>query len=609
MRSSAPRVGVRSWKRGAVCLLRRGSVAWLLPLVLGAACGGEDVDASDPCAEVTCSDHGTCFAAGSSASCQCDEGFQPSGLACTEITVEPGIAAVEPAMVLLTQGDTVTVSVRLHAGVGNEDPADIQVLAPDGTLLAEVTDPSEPRLYDVDIGWDDMEALSPISFLESEERVLTVRATGEDGLLEERDLPVLLTCGGYGACEGECRLEIDMRVNDTPASCSCGLWECGGGTYPQACFSNPAAHLFVAKPDLDMLLEKPSEDLEAGGFFFMHGLCRPVTVEIQGGISVRFPKKSFKVKFDRSTWYPLDPFPAGPGETLPEDPVGFKQMVFKAQWIDGTLSRDRLTGDLLRGIGGLAPRVTYAHLVLNGGYYGLFALTEAVETDFFKRMGLHGDGNLYKAVNHNANFAKKDNVLAGYEKKANVAAASDDLEQLLAAIAAAPAGFVEFEALVGPLLDLDGYLRFVAANVFANNQDTFTKNYYLYHEADKPDLGFYIVNWDADATFGISWDGTDFPASQGTLWGKKNSLSSKLAKIPEYAAQYTGILWSLLEDPVAADASALLDAIVAHVGTDYRYEECRWSKPTGFEQEVVRIRAYLRERRGFLEEMLEDRDP
>ena len=52
------------------------NVAWVLML---ASCNDP---ASDPCEGVACSDRGTCVAVGSSPQCQCEQGYQPSGLAC-----------------------------------------------------------------------------------------------------------------------------------------------------------------------------------------------------------------------------------------------------------------------------------------------------------------------------------------------------------------------------------------------------------------------------------------------------------------------------------------------------------------------------------------------
>ncbi len=64
-----------------------GLVVWLAG---AAGCGGGAASPADPCANVECSGHGQCaLAADGTAECQCDAGYQPIGLTCVEVTVDP----------------------------------------------------------------------------------------------------------------------------------------------------------------------------------------------------------------------------------------------------------------------------------------------------------------------------------------------------------------------------------------------------------------------------------------------------------------------------------------------------------------------------------------
>ena len=47
-------------------------------------CGGGGGGSDDPCAEIACSDHGTCVPSGGSPTCDCESGFNASGLTCVE---------------------------------------------------------------------------------------------------------------------------------------------------------------------------------------------------------------------------------------------------------------------------------------------------------------------------------------------------------------------------------------------------------------------------------------------------------------------------------------------------------------------------------------------
>jgi len=413
-------------------------------------------------------------------------------------------------------------------------------------------------------------------------------------------------CNGATACNGWCVEEVDPDDTDvTPAKVDCAAWHCGSADYPAACFHNPTAQLWIPGEQLKLMLENPKRDIEVDGVLLLHGKCMAVGVEIHGGLAQSFEKKAFRVKFNRTGWFPLDPFSAKPGEKPPADPIGYKQLIFKAHWVDPSLLRDRLAHDLLRRLGGLAPRVTFINLVLNGRYNGVYALTESITEDFFLRLGRKGTGNLYKAINHQADFKNKPNALAGYEKKTNVNGPDDDLVDLLEAIADTPADYEAFGAAVGPLIDLDLYFRYLAINVFSHNQDAFTKNYYLYCEPETAGIGFQIVNWDADGTFGRSWDGNAMPVQEGTVWGKKNHLSLKLSGIPEYSSWYGEYLEAELESTLAYEStSELLHDIAAELENDTRFEECRWKKDGAFAADVDMIDAFLAERPEYLDGLL-----
>ncbi len=383
----------------------------------------------------------------------------------------------------------------------------------------------------------------------------------------------------------------------------CDAWECGDNVLAN-CLSLPVLRLWIADDQWDKLMDDVKADVEVDGLFYFMGRCGEVGVEIHGGLARKFAKKSLKVKFNRGAWFPDDPFIEGPDPDVAGK--GYKQFVLKAHWVDPSLMRDHLTHDVTRALGGLAPRVTHVNLILNGSYHGIYALTESILQDFFIRMGLEGEGNLYKAVSHYANFKDKGNALEGYEKKMNVYDDSDDLALLLKQIAAAPIDFESFESSVGQSLDIDLYLAYSVANAFTNNQDAFTKNYYLYHELEESEGPFLTVNWDADATFGISWDGTEEEADTGGLWGKLNSLSAKLQKIPEYRAANAKIHADGLAGPLSPTTlHASIDAITSTIAPDIRFEECRWEKEGSFADHLEVIHAFVDERAAIVEDWLD----
>jgi spore coat protein H len=272
-----------------------------------------------------------------------------------------------------------------------------------------------------------------------------------------------------------------------------------------------------------------------------------------------------------------------------------ENLILKAQWVDPSLVRDALTHELVRAAGGLAPRVRFVHLVLARRYHGLYALTEAVDGRFLQSAGLASSGDLYKAVNHNANFQPKDRALAGYEKKLGWDRQDLGLETFLEALWACPKGDQPcLEDTVLPWLDLTSYLAYLAANALADNRDAFTKNYYLFSSGSGTPAPFFTVNWDADATFGLNWDGNPAQAPALGPWGRTTGLSSKLAAVPAYRDQYLDLLGALTETALEGGLlETRLSQLEALLAPDIRFEECRWQRPGAFAQSISLIRDFL----------------
>jgi hypothetical protein len=72
----------------------------------------------------------------------------------------------------------------------------------------------------------------------------------------------------------------------------------------------------------------------------------------------------------------------------------------------------------------MTPRTFFVVLYVDGSYFGLYTAIDHIDDEFARDMGLTGDGNMYKAVDHNANFYResvyggtKATLHDGYEKK------------------------------------------------------------------------------------------------------------------------------------------------------------------------------------------------
>ena len=106
-------------------------------------------------------------------------------------------------------------------------------------------------------------------------------------------------------------------------------------------------------------------------------------IRIQGGNSVFMPKKAFRMHFrggygsSRLT-----------GTPFAEGPSSFKNLVFRSGYDDditmqnGTLLRDPFSTDLWKRLGELATESSFAVLLLNNNYWGIYNIRESINEYF-----------------------------------------------------------------------------------------------------------------------------------------------------------------------------------------------------------------------------------
>jgi len=343
-----------------------------------------------------------------------------------------------------------------------------------------------------------------------------------------------------------------------------------------------------------------------------------VEMELHGGFARTVAKKSYRLEFE-SDGIPC----AFDGEA---DPDRQRHLVLQASWIDPTFLRNDLTFAAIRAVGGLAPRTGYAWVDINGEPWGLYLVIERIDRRFLERHALDDDANLYKAVNHHANWVAKVDPLAGFEHKVNEDNPTDDLGPFLTILTTTPTTAEAFEREVEPVLHLDDWTAYQVVHALALDQDAFTKNYYLYHDLEAapgtPRARFRIISWDADATWGRNWNGEPIDVAtwpgQGlgvaaNAWHGRDGFSPRLLSIPHYRDRYLAYAEAALGGPLEAE---VLDDRAARRGADIaaaaRADLARWQPELDFDAELVTLRAAIDRRHADLRhrvhELREDED-
>ncbi len=171
-----------------------------------------------------------------------------------------------------------------------------------------------------------------------------------------------------------------------------------------------------------------------------------------------------------------------------------------AQQLRAQYLRDQLVGDLQNAMGGIAPHGRYAHVYLDGLYWGVYWLHEFVEEGFVTAYR-GGEEEDYDILRHRA-----DNVVAG---------SADGFAALLEAVAGDLADPADYQA-VADKLDIAAFADYMLCNFYAGNADWAFQNWNASAHRSDPARKWLFHNWDAEKTFQFVTDdntGADDPDS------------------------------------------------------------------------------------------------
>ncbi len=319
-------------------------------------------------------------------------------------------------------------------------------------------------------------------------------------------------------------------------------------------------------------------------------------MKLRGASSLSYPKQSYTLRSQPADKFDLDAYGLDNRDRL----------VLISTFDDNSYVRQKMAYDLWEDIAdhfGLtdrpAPHASFAVVYLDGRYHGLYVAIDHIGTEYFESFGLASEGNVYKSVNHDANFKRvladgstKTDLSSGWEKKDGLDPVdTSDLEALTAF--AADNNAATFWADAPTLLDVAAFQDWFLFVSFTLASDSAGKNAYLYH---LPGVHLWqYTPWDLNHSWGQSWTTTrtavsdyddfrsrnqifthfhDDPLGSTTLWSRHASLST-----PGGPLSRTALLDAFTEAKTAVGASARRDWGVW--GADYR-SFSRWSSRTDF---------------------------
>ena len=221
---------------------------------------------------------------------------------------------------------------------------------------------------------------------------------------------------------------------------------------------------------------------------------------------------------------------------------GLDKLVLKNEAQDATFLSEHLTYEVFRRAGLAAPLTAHATVTLNGLDSGIYVMREPVNKQFLTRNfgSDFKNGNLFEVETtdfvYNPSYAMLDDEGVNGRTR-------EDLVTLAAAVrAATPETFV---ATVGPLMDLDRLITFVAVENATVHWDGFAgnnNNTYIY--AHPKDGRFILLPWGADQSLGLGRGG--FRRGNGL----KSSLVQRLMSVPALAERLQAETARVSREPV-----------------------------------------------------------
>ncbi|MCA0454067.1 MAG: CotH kinase family protein [Chloroflexi bacterium] len=212
-------------------------------------------------------------------------------------------------------------------------------------------------------------------------------------------------------------------------------------------------------------------------------------------------KLGFKLNFDRYE----DDYPEIDNQRF----YGFDELSFSSNYRDTSYLHEKVAADLFREAGVAAANTSFYAVSIDYGdgpvYIGLYTAVEAIEDTVIQTQFSDDSGNLYKPEGTGASFQAGTFDEATFSKETNEDEA--DYSDILALFDALhsdtrTSDAATWRANLEAVLDVDGFLHWLAVNTVIQNWDvygTMAHNYYLYND---PSTGLLTwIPWDNNEAF------------------------------------------------------------------------------------------------------------
>jgi hypothetical protein len=230
--------------------------------------------------------------------------------------------------------------------------------------------------------------------------------------------------------------------------------------------------------------------------------------------------------------------------------------------------QDQYVADLHNAMGGHSPHGSYAHIYINGLYWGMYYIHERPDHAWAAEM-FGGDEDQYDSIKHNSGSVINNGIggsaTANYNAMVNAANA----------VQSDPTNLAKYNTLT-QMLDVDNFITYLLSNWFCGNEDWPHKNWYATHR-NHPDGRWRFHSWDAEHTVE---GGINIGASPSDIHSKLDGNAEYLIRFADHVHRHL-FNGGPLSNPAATQIfKARMDQLDrAIVGESARWGDNRRSTP------------------------------
>ena len=342
-------------------------------------------------------------------------------------------------------------------------------------------------------------------------------------------------------------------------------------------------------------------------------------VRRRGGSSAWWPKRSFKIDFNRGHHFRYHP-----------DRGRVSELNLNTSWSDKSYLRRYLGWKAFEAAGQPGSDAQLVQLRRNNEFYSVTSFVEQPDEDMLDRFGWDEDGvgPLYKMYN------VLDRSGSGVEKKTRKHESNADLKDLVQGLKLT--GVAQRNYLFDNV-DLPAVINYIAVTNLIHNNDHIAKNYYVYRDVQTDDEWWFIP-WDLDLTQGRNYT-LGGGVLNDTIWADRNDFSHPLfgdrnhpkndgpwnrlidavLQHPEsqelYMRRFRSVMDQLLQPPGTPRAErwfeSQFDDWVPRMAPDIALDVARWGIPSYGDRNQDYVQAvqifeteFLEKRRVYLYETL-----